>query len=298
MSQRILITGGSGLLALNWALTVRAGFAVTLGLHEQNIALAGVETRKLDLDSVENLLRVLEATEAQTVIHTAGLTSVEKCEADPGRARHINVDIASNVAEACARLGLPLVHISTDHLFSGHASFSSESCLPEPVNVYGLTKAEAESRVLDAHPMTLVVRTNFYGWGTRYRHSFSDVIIETLRAGRELTLFDDVFYTPILAEHDLIDHQASGIFNVAGDERISKYEFGLQLAQEFELDAHLIMPGSITAQVALTRRPYDMSLSNQRTRKLLGRKLGGVDAQIARLHQQEHVGLARELHGL
>lgn len=304
MSRRILITGGSGLLALNWALTVRAGFAVTLGLHERNITLAGVETRKLEFDSVENLLRVLEATQAQIVIHTAGLTSVEKCEADPGRARHINVDIASNVAEACARLGLPLVHISTDHLFSGQASFASESCAPEPVNVYGLTKAEAESRVLDAHPLALVVRTNFYGWGTSYRQSFSDVIIETLRAGRELTLFDDVFYTPILTEaaalvvHELIDRQASGIFNVVGDERISKHEFGLKLAQEFKLDARLIRPGSIKARAALTRRPHDMSLSNQKTCGLLGRKLGGVEAQIARLHQQEHDGLARELHGL
>lgn len=277
---------------------------MTLGLHERNIALPGVETRKLELDSVEGLLRVLEATQAQIVIHTAGLTSVEKCEADPGRALHINVDLAANVAEACARLGLPLVHISTDHLFSGQASFASESCLPEPVNVYGLTKAEAESRVLDAHPLALVVRTNFYGWGTSYRHSFSDVIIETLGAGRELTLFDDVFYTPILTEaaalavHELIDRQAHGIFNVVGDERISKHEFGLKLAQEFKLDARLIRPGSIKAQMALTRRPHDMSLSNQKTCGLLGRKLGGVEAQIARLHQQEHDGLARELHGL
>ncbi len=149
--------------------------------------------------------------------------------------------------------------------------------------------------------MAMVIRTNFYGWGTSYRHSFSDVVIEALRANKELTLFQDVAYTPILVEtaaqavHDLIDLKSCGIFHVVGDERVSKYEFGLQLAQEFNLDASLIKPGYISDHVSLVQRPHDMSLSNQKTCKLLGRKLGGVGEHIARLRQQELNGLAREL---
>lgn len=301
MNLRIFITGGSGLLALNWALAVRDRFSVTLGLHEREVALAGVSTRRVDLDSVDDLIRVFKTTQPQIVIHAAGLTSVEKCEAEPGLAQHINAGLASNVAKACAHLNIALAHVSSDHLFSGEAALVDETCPVAPVNIYGQTKAEAESRVLEAYALALVVRTNFYGWGTSYRHSFSDVVIETLRAGKELTLFKDVFYTPILAEtatlavHDLIDLNVSGIYHVVGDERVSKYDFGMAIAEEFNLDTGLINPGLISDQVALVQRPHDMSLANGKTCKLLGRELGGVGRHIARLRQQEHNGIAQEM---
>lgn len=304
MTANVFITGGSGLLALGWALAIRDHYSVTLGLHERDISLAGVQTRQIDLESVSHLARTFETVQPQMVIHTAGFTNVNECEAKPDVAQHINVKLAANVAQACAKLGLPLVHVSTDHLFSGETPLVDETHPVAPKNVYGRTKAEAELRVLEAHSQALVMRTNFYGWGTSYRRSFSDVIIESLRAGKKLTLFQDVFYTPILVEtaahamHDLIGLKASGIFHVVSDERISKYEFGLRIAREFDLDANLIKPGLITDQVSLVQRPCDMSLSNQKTCKLLGRKLGGVSEHIARLHQQEQNGLAQEIQKL
>lgn len=301
MKPKILITGGSGLLALNWALTIRDRYQVTLGLHEHEISLAGVQTRRIDLESVDSLINIFEISKPQIVIHAAGLTSVEKCEAEMEWAQHVNVELAANVAQACAKLGLPLVHISTDHLFAGRSPSVDETFTVAPVNAYGRTKAEAEIQVLEAHPRALVIRTNFFAWGTSYRHSFSDIVIDALRTGKQVTLFQDVFYSPILVEtavqaiHDLIDQKASGVFHVVGDERISKYDFGVKLAQEFNLDANLIKSGCITAQHSLVHRPHDMSLSNQKTCKLLGRKLGNVNEHIARLHQQENNGLAQEL---
>ncbi len=291
-------------MALNWALTIRDRYSVTLGLHEREIALSGVQTKRIDLESVDHIVRIFEAVQPHIVIHTAGLTSVEKCEAEPELARRVNVQLAANVAQVCAQHGLPLVHISTDHLFAGIDSLMDEMCPVKPINVYGLTKAEAETRVLEVSPKAMVIRTNFYGWGTSYRRSFSDVIIETLRAGKEITLFQDVYYTPILVEtvaevvHDLIGLKASGIFNVVGDERISKYEFGLKLAQEFKLDSRLIKPGSISDRASLVQRPHDMSLSNQKISKLLGRKMGDVEEHVATLHRQENNGLAQEIRKL
>ena len=304
MRQKILFTGGSGLLALNWAMAIRDRYIVILGLHEREIALAGVRGIKIDLESVDGLISALEKIQPQIVIHAAGLTSVETCEAAPDLAQHVNIDLAANVAQACATLRIRLVHISTDHLFAGQESWVDEAYPVAPINVYGLTKAEAEQRALDAHPGALVIRTNFYGWGTNYRRSFSDVIIEALRAGEELTLYHDVFYTPILVEtaahavHDLLDLNASGIFHVVGDERISKYEFGLKLARKFMLNSNLIKYGNITDQVSLVCRPHDMSLSNRKICNLLGRKLGGVEDHIAKLYQQEKNGLAQELQKL
>ena len=304
MKPKILITGGSGLLALNWAITVRDRYLVTLGLHEREIALPFVQTSRIDLESTDRLIRSFEILQPQIVIHSAGLSNVEKCEEVPDVTKHINIELASNVAKACAELKLQLVHISTDHLFSGEDSFVDETYPVSPVNLYGRTKAEAELRVLEANPESLVIRTNFYGWGTSYRHSFSDMIIMTLRAGKEVTLFHDVFYTPILIEtatqaiHELIEHKANGIFHVVSDERISKYEFGLKLARKFNADPNFIRPGSLTNHTKLVKRPHDMSLSNQKTCTLLGRKLGNIEEHILRLHQQEQNGYAQELQAL
>ena len=234
-------------------------------------------------------------------MHAAGLASVEACEEDEASAYHVNVEIARNVAIACNRHGVSLVHVSTDHLFRGDHALTTEQQSVDPKNAYARTKAEAERQVLDACPEALVVRTNFFGWGSRRRRSFSDRILDALRAGSSITLFTDVFYTPILAEtlsqavYDLVHAKARGIVHVSGDDRASKYHFGLRVAEHFGLDAGLIRPGLLTDQPSLVRRPSDMSLSNARARELLGRGLGGIDAHLTRLHQQEQLGLAQEL---
>lgn len=301
MRPRTLITGGSGLLALNWASALRDQYSIVLGLHLQQISLSRTSAVKLSLESFDELIRQFEAIQPEIVIHTAGLTSVEKCESDPALARNLNILLAVNMARVCAMFKVPFVHISTDHLYSGDNAFIDEDALTSPINIYGRTKAEAELRVLVENPEALVIRTNFYGWGTGYRQSFSDFIIRTLRAEKKLELFDDVFYTPILAEvlakatHNLIRLRAKGIFNVVGGERLSKFDFGVKLAKEFHLNEALIKAAQISKQSLLVKRPLDMSLSNKKAVGFLGFDLGTIDDHISRLRQQEETGIAMEL---
>ncbi len=304
MKRNVLITGGSGLLALNWALIARERHSVVLGMHDRMVSLPGTHSVRLDLASDAALERVLGEFAPALVVHAAGLTNVEACEANPALAQHINVDLSRAVGRACAKSGARLAHISTDHLFSDGASSADEQRPVSPTNVYGRTKAEAEQRVLEAYPEALVVRTNFYGWGPSYRPSFSDTILHALRSGATINLFHDVSYNPILCEplvdtvHELIEHRAAGIFNVVSDDRISKHEFGLRLAAHFGLDAAQIKAVSLADQAGLVRRPLDLSLSNQKACDVLGRKLGGIDEQLQRLLQQEKTGFAREVQAL
>lgn len=302
--MKILITGGSGLLATNWALAARAEHAVVLGLHNRKISLRNVATLVLELEAVNQLQASLAAIKPDLVVHTAGATSVEWCESFPDEAHRINVTLTANVARACSELAMPMVLISTDHLFEGTAASVDEGCPLAPQNVYGRTKAEAEQATLEGHSSALVVRTNFFGWGTGYRQSFSDRIVFQARAGQPLMLFEDVFFTPILIEalvmavQDLVQTQASGILHIVGDERISKYEFGHAVVKQFGLDPSLIKKSRISDQRDLVRRPRDMSLSNAKACKLLGRRLGSISAQLHALQLQENSGIARELQSL
>ena len=302
--NRVLITGGSGLLGLNWAAATRSQSEVYLGIHSRDVSFRGTVASPLGIESLDSALRGFDSLQLDLVIHTAGLTSVERCEANPSKAFHQNVSLARNVAQACERLDIKLVHISTDHLFDGTYSFSDEQSTPSPQNIYGKTKAEGELRVLEANPSTLVIRTNFFGWGSSYRSSFSDYILESLRTGRPIKLFEDVFYTPTLAESlaiaatQLVKNKHSGIVNLVGDTRISKFDFGVRLAEEFGLNKSLIIPVKLASRPDLVRRPLDMSLSNKYITSLLGKAPSSLEADIKRLRQQEAQGLAKELSAL
>jgi dTDP-4-dehydrorhamnose reductase len=99
-----------------------------------------------------------------------------------------------------------------------------------------------------------------------------------------------VYYTPIFVDvliqviHELLDKNAVGVFNVVSDDRISKFDFGILLAKEFELDESLIIKSSINSITNLVRRPSDMSLSNQKVKKILGRDVGTVQQHLHQLH--------------
>lgn len=301
LKKRALITGGSGLLALNWSACIRDSWDVTLATHRHVVELAGAKSCSLNLDSELHLADRLRQIKPDLVIHTAGLTSVDQCEQYPELAHHANAQIARNVAQATAAYGASLIHISTDHLFADRSRLSKESDQLQPVNEYARTKALAEKWVQESHSKALIVRTNFFGWGHPYRQSFSDWLIDNLGAGKPLTLFDDVFFTPILADavalnaHSLVDRGATGIFHLVGDERLSKYEFAVKLANQFGLPMNLISRAQLALAELVAPRPHDMSLDNSKAKAALGSALGCVDDFLKSLKVQEQQGRKAEL---
>ena len=263
--------------------------------------MAGVDSSQLVLEDPVYLQAQIDALAPDLVVHTAGLTSVDECELNPELAYQVNVEIAQNVALVAARQGAALIHISTDHLFSGGKSMCTEEDAPSPLNHYGRTKALAETAVLSANPTALILRTNFFGWGHHRRQSFSDWLVNNLRAGKPLNLYDNIFFTPILADelakaaHQLIDKDVSGIFNLVGDQRLSKYEFASFLADYFQLPKQLLIRHSLGNSELVAARPNDMSLDNSKARKVLGRNLGNVSDFLFALRQQELSGRANEM---
>lgn len=298
---RLLITGGSGLLALNWACAMRERWDVVLGTHRHRVSLRGATALPVDLGDADHLSRQLAELSPDLVVHAAGLTSVDACEADPALARQVNAELARNVAAAASGRNIRLAHISTDHLFAGTRSGYREDDAPEPLNEYARSKLLAEEWVRQAHPQALILRTNFFGWGHAYRQSFSDWILQALRAGKSITMFDDVFFTPILADalataaHRLVALSAGGTFNLSGDERVSKYEFATRLAQAFKLPVELIRLGKLSDANLVAKRPADMSLGNTKACEVLSSDLGCLDGFFLSLRHQETEGRREEL---
>ena len=304
MKKKIFITGGSGLLAINWALAVRDKFDVILNMNNRDISLKGSVIKKINLNSINPIFNFLKSERPDYVLHTAGMTNVDDCEKNPNLAYETNVGLTENVARACKNLEIPLIHISTDHLFNGTSSLADEQKITSPLNVYGKTKAEAEEKVLSINPNSLIIRTNFYGWGTNYRISLSDYIFNALKQNQQIILFKDIFFTPILIEvlanmtMELSEKGAHGIFHITGDDRVSKYDFGVLLAREFGFNSTLISEGFVGEQKDLVSRPKDMSLSNSKISQFLGKKIGSLSAHLNLLHKQKNAGFAKEVNVL
>ena len=115
------------------------------------------------------------------------------------------------------------------------------------MNNYGLTKWKAEQSAQKRHPTALVLRTNFFGWG-RIIGALSLIGSDGLTSNKVLNMYYDNIFTPIYlghfvrAAHKLARLQQSGIFNVVGNSRISKYDFSVKLCEKFDLDKSLLKP--------------------------------------------------------
>jgi dTDP-4-dehydrorhamnose reductase len=148
---------------------------------------------------------------------------------------------------------------------------------------------DGERRVLDADPSALVIRTNFFGLGLPWRQSLSDWMIAKLCDGEGVRAFTDSHFTPIHLDHlapimaDLIECDASGIFHVAGRDRISKFDFARKLCKQAGLSLDLVKPGKLEDANLVAPRPHDMSLSTEKIANLLGRPMPTIDEGIAAL---------------
>ena len=102
MRKVVALTGGSGLLATNLALSMASDFDVYLFLHSRFIQLENVTSVYLDLASISKITSQLDDLKVDLLINCAALTNVETCEKDPETALFVNSTIANNIAISCS----------------------------------------------------------------------------------------------------------------------------------------------------------------------------------------------------
>jgi dTDP-4-dehydrorhamnose reductase len=102
------------------------------------------------------------ALKPQAVINAAAWTAVDKAEGDEASARVVNADAPGAMARACAALGVPFVHLSTDYVFDGTGSRPwTPADSPAPLNAYGRTKLAGEAAVAASGASFVMFRTSW-----------------------------------------------------------------------------------------------------------------------------------------
>jgi len=302
---RLLITGAGGLLGANLALAAQAaGHQVIAVDFLHPIRHREVESVEADLARPGAALQVFAARRPRWAVHCAAAVDVDACEADPETAFRLNRDMAGHVAMAARAVGAKLVHISTDAVFDGERGGYTEEDEPHPVSVYGSSKLEGERVVLSECPSALVARTNIFGWNARPKLSLSEWFLERLRRGERCTGFTDVSFSPIavadlsLGLLRLLSMPVSGVLHLAGGETISKYEFGLRIAEAFQLSPDPIVPGSVDALRPRARRAHRLGLDVRKAETLLGAPMPLLSPMLRRWRQEETDGTLDRLRSL
>jgi dTDP-4-dehydrorhamnose reductase len=215
----------------------------------------------------------------QVIIHTAG--SNKPAETMDAVIRQG----AANVAEAATACGARLIHISTDVVFDGQHAPYREPDPPRPVHAYGRAKAAAEA-IVARHPRHVIVRTSLI-YGLQEMDRGTSWIVEALQASRPVTLFTDQFRNPIWVDAlcraclELAEAPYTGILHVAGQQTLSRAEFGLKMLDWWGVqDRQTLSFGPGDAD----RWPADCTLDVSRARALLETPLPGVD-EVLRAHK-------------
>lgn len=152
MSLKILQFGATGQLARE--MLERAG---------PGVEITALSRAEVDLTHPDAIARAIgEAGETDLVLNAAAYTAVDKAEAEPDLAYAVNAWAPGAMARACQARGLPLLHVSTDMVFSGEKSGAYvESDAPAPLHVYGASKLAGEQAVLNACDRALVMRVSW-----------------------------------------------------------------------------------------------------------------------------------------
>ena len=149
--MRIVVTGREGQVARS---------LVERGTMCDGVEVITVARPQLDLTRPETIMVALAAARPDIVVSAAAYTAVDQAEDEPELARAINAVGAGAVAEAAAKLGVPVIHLSTDYVFDGRSERPyTEGDLPAPQSVYGATKLAGEKAVAEANPHHLILRT-------------------------------------------------------------------------------------------------------------------------------------------
>jgi dTDP-4-dehydrorhamnose reductase len=236
------------------------------------------------------------------VIHTAALANLDACEEQPETARLLNAELPGELAAACARRGIAMMHISTDAVFDGTKDgVYTEEDATNPQGTYARTKLQGEQNVLSANPGAVVVRVNFFGWSLGGMRSLPEFFINNLSAGKRADGFTDVFFCPLfvgdLAEIliKMLTKRLNGIYHVVGSESLSKYDFGVAIARRFGFDESLIVPVSVEASALKARRSHNLRLSIHKLSTALGEQIPVFSTGLDRFYAQYRQGYPQKL---
>lgn len=301
--KKLLVTGASGFLGWNLCHVAKHNWQVYGTYFTNYVTIDDVNLYKVNLTDYIALEQLFSTLQPDAVIHLAAASKPNFCQNNPQISYNINVTTSLYLAQLCAAADIPFVFTSTDLVFDGRRysalkrrsllrlrqnSFYQENDPVSPICIYGKHKVIAEQKIQEIYPNAAICRMPLmFGIPAPVANSFIQGFIKTLKAEQELNLFVDEFRTPVSATTAAqglllaLEKQVNGILHLGGQERISRYDFGLLLAKVLKLNQDLIVPGKQQDVIMAAPRSPDTSLDSSKAWQLGYQPLSLRDELIA-----------------
>lgn len=304
--KKVLITGASGFVG-SWLLkTAPNNVEILAQYHQREIPFLPPHTAALPLNLLQPDWNPVRDFHPEVILHCAALSNPERCESQPEAAQQINFSAAARLCDLAVQIGARFIFTSTDLVYGAprntgiparhhHPTQISRSCYsetdpPHPLNAYARTKLAAEHYILAHHPNAVVARCALvYGRSLHGQPTFTEAMIEHLRRGEPVTLFCDEYRTPIpvdtlaAALWELAENEFTGLINLGGAEKVSRYEMGRIICEILSLPESLLIPRNIAEMRFIAPRAPDCSLDISLARRVLKTPLPGFAEGIARI---------------
>ena len=259
--MRVLVTGSSGQVGREIEL------ALLNDLHEVVLA----PHKSLDITNFERVRSAVFDTKVHAIINAAAYTNVEKAEDDYIDAYAVNALGAGNLAKAAFEAKVPLVHISTDYVFSkvtGRAHVEDEKTCVK--SAYGKTKLAGEELVISSGCSYAILRTSWI-FGP-FGHNFVKTMLRLGKEKESLNVVFDQVGTPTYAK-DLaeiikviipnINEETAGIYHFSNEGVCSWYDFATEIMSLSNLNCKVKPILSIEYPTKATRPHYSVLNKNK-----------------------------------
>jgi dTDP-4-dehydrorhamnose reductase len=250
----------------------------------------------VDMTDGAALRRTVREHSPALIVNATAYNAVDRAEQEESLATAVNGEAPGILAEEAQRLGVALVHYSTDYVFGRTVCFGpdgsprpfTEADPPGPLGAYGRSKLAGEEAIRAVGCAHLIFRTSWV-YGRRGR-SFLASLLRLEVSGEELRIVNDQISSPTWAR-SLADATAqilatcwtkggteevaakAGTFHLAGQGSISRYDFAdAVFSYHAELDRRVprILPIPIADFPALAVRPAYSALDSRRVRDTFG----------------------------
>jgi len=295
--MRILTIGGTGMLGSSIMLTNTKHELWGTYLGEKPKSNNIIE---LDITDEKWVKKIIKEINPDAIIHTAAITNIDLCESKPAFAKKVHIEGTNHLLRISKELGIYFLYISTDSVFDGNKGNYSEEDAPNPLNVYGKTKFDGETITLN-YDNSSVIRTNIYGHNWLPKQSIAEWIRNTLKEEKEITLFKDVYFSPILVNNltdvliEIIERRLKGLYHVAGPEGITKLEYGKIIAEVYNLRKDLIKSISISQLNLKAPRPLNPTLNCSKIQAEIDTRLLNVREGLLHFKELENLGYLKKL---
>ena len=293
--MRVAVFGANGLLGQKLISEINSSYKIIAFGRDKYSSISSneIDYHQLDITDSEEVNEAIKREKPGVIVNAAAYTNVDGCEENKEECWKVNVEGVENLAKASRKINAKLIHISSDYVFDGIDGPYSEEDKPAPTTYYGKAKLASENVIIGSKAKYAIIRTNvLYGHAYPAKASFVRWVINELSNGNKIRVVNDQYNNPTLANDlaacilRIIQLDAEGMFNYAGSDYLSRFEFAENISEKFNYSTELIFPISTEELGQLADRPKKGGLRTEKARDTLGLKILGIDHGLEVMKQE------------